>query len=92
MLRLTGKQNLYEHSVKVPLVISGPGIPKGQRERIFGAFERVSNQLTDGVTGTGIGLSIARHLARLHGGDLVLAEAGGGDGCRFILTLETPEK
>ena len=28
---LTGKQNVYEHSVKVPLVMSGPGIPKGQR-------------------------------------------------------------
>lgn len=28
---LTGKQNLYEHSVKVPLIISGPGIPEGER-------------------------------------------------------------
>ena len=27
---LTGKQNVYEHSVRVPLVISGPGIPEGQ--------------------------------------------------------------
>ncbi len=27
---LLGKQNLYEHSTKVPLIISGPGIPKGQ--------------------------------------------------------------
>jgi arylsulfatase A-like enzyme len=28
---LIGKQNLYEHSVRVPLVISGPGIPAGRR-------------------------------------------------------------
>lgn len=28
---LMGKQNLYEHSVHVPLIISGPGIPKGQK-------------------------------------------------------------
>jgi arylsulfatase A-like enzyme len=27
---LMGKQNLYEHSVHVPLIMSGPGIPKGQ--------------------------------------------------------------
>lgn len=27
---LMGKQNIYEHSVRVPLVLSGPGIPKGQ--------------------------------------------------------------
>lgn len=32
---LMGKQNLYEHSVRVPLVISGPGIPKGEtREQL----------------------------------------------------------
>jgi len=32
---LMGKQNLYEHSVHVPLIISGPGIPKGQRQDAF---------------------------------------------------------
>ena len=32
---LMGKQNLYEHSVHVPLIISGPGIPKGQRRDAF---------------------------------------------------------
>ena len=32
---LLGKQNLYEHSMKVPLIISGPGIPKG---KVTGAF------------------------------------------------------
>jgi arylsulfatase A-like enzyme len=32
---LMGKQNLYEHSVHVPLVIGGPGIPKGQRRDAF---------------------------------------------------------
>ena len=32
---LLGKQNLYEHSMKVPLIISGPGIPKGKRSEAF---------------------------------------------------------
>jgi len=32
---LMGKQNLYEHSVRVPLIFSGPGIPAGQRRRAF---------------------------------------------------------
>jgi len=32
---LLGKQNIYEHSVRVPLIISGPGIPKGElREQL----------------------------------------------------------
>jgi arylsulfatase A-like enzyme len=32
---LMGKQNLYEHSVRVPLIISGPGIPKGKKSDAF---------------------------------------------------------
>jgi signal transduction histidine kinase len=47
----------------------GPGIPPSARERIFRPFFRLSNKLTDGTAGTGIGLYIVRNLARLHGGD-----------------------
>ena len=65
----------------------GPGIPPDQRETIFQPFHRVSNQLSDGVSGTGIGLSIARELARLHGGDLTLLPADKG--ATFHLTLRT---
>ncbi len=32
---LLGKQSLYEHSVHVPLIISGPGIPKSQKRDAF---------------------------------------------------------
>lgn len=32
---LLGKQNLYEHSIRVPLIVRGPGIPRGQRARGF---------------------------------------------------------
>ena len=58
---------------------SGPGVPAHERERIFGRFERAG----DGVTpGFGLGLAIARGLARRMGGD-VRAE----DGSRFVVTL-----
>lgn len=66
----------------------GPGIPTRERVRVFQAFYRISSLLSDGVTGTGIGLDIARRLARLHGGDLVLQDVNVG-AC-FALTLHTP--
>jgi len=48
------------------------------RQKIFEPFERGSNSLTEGVSGTGIGLSIARDLCRLHGGDLKLIDSETG--------------
>lgn len=66
----------------------GPGIAPQDHKRIFEPFYRVSSRLTDGVSGTGIGLGIARELARLHGGDLVVRDVDTG-AC-FRLTLHTP--
>lgn len=68
---------------------NGPGIDMSAANQIFNQFYRISNKLTDGVTGTGIGLSIARELARKHGGDLVLESSNCG-AC-FLLSLHTPE-
>jgi signal transduction histidine kinase len=56
----------------------GPGIPRGQEERVFAPFQRLSNRLSDGVTGTGIGLTIARELARRHGGELKVVPVENG--------------
>jgi signal transduction histidine kinase len=66
----------------------GPGIPRGQEDKIFEPFHRLSNKVSDGVAGTGIGLSIARDLARKHGGDLTVSDSGAG--ARFQLELHTP--
>ncbi len=66
----------------------GPGIPKRDAARIFQPFYRISSKTTDGVAGTGIGLSIARELARLHGGDLTLEPSD--QGARFKIELNTP--
>jgi len=66
----------------------GPGIPRGQTEKVFSPFHRLSDRLTEGVAGTGIGLTIARSLARLHGGDLTLLPAE--QGASFELRLPIP--
>lgn len=64
----------------------GPGVPAEQRERIFEKFHRVDDRLTAAQGGAGLGLSIARQLARGLGGDLVCRAREGG-GAEFILTL-----
>ena len=47
----------------------GPGIPQSQREAVFGRFYRVEGGM---ASGSGLGLSIARELARLLGGDVAV--------------------
>ncbi len=64
----------------------GPGVPAGQRERIFEQFHRVDDALTAEKSGAGLGLSIARELARGLGGGLRCADRDGG-GAEFILQL-----
>ena len=67
---------------------AGPGIKASNRELVFEPFRRESNDVSS-ATGTGIGLSIARELARLHGGDLVLKKSQ--QGCWFQATLRSRE-
>lgn len=64
----------------------GPGIPSSQREKIFEKFHRVDDTLTAAQGGAGLGLSIARQLARGLGGDLAYSPREGG-GSEFTLTL-----
>ncbi|MCE5229755.1 HAMP domain-containing histidine kinase, partial [bacterium] len=68
---------------------NGPGIPACEHEKIFKPFYRMSSALNDGAAGTGIGLAIARELARGHGGDLRVVDSDKGTA--FEVTLETPE-
>ena len=50
----------------------GPGVPPGDRERIFEAF------ITGKSHGTGLGLAVARRIVELHGGRLAVQDAPGG--------------
>jgi signal transduction histidine kinase len=71
----------------------GAGIPAAERRKIFEPFYRIDNSLTEGVSGTGIGLTIARQQAGRLGGELLVSDARPG--ARFTLKLpldrgETP--
>ena len=68
--------------VQVLIDDDGPGIPSELREHVFRAFE------SGGHGGTGLGLTIARDIARAHGGDIVLeASPLGGLRARVWLPL-----
>ena len=64
---------------------SGTGVPDDQRERIFDRLVRLDDARSRDRGGAGLGLSIARALARAHGGDLVCD--AHRPGARFTLTL-----
>jgi len=56
----------------------GPGIPVGEQERVFAPFYRLAAARDPGKAGVGLGLSVARTVAREHGGDVTLANRSGG--------------
>jgi signal transduction histidine kinase len=64
----------------------GPGIPADERERAFAPFYRLEGSRNRDTGGVGLGLAVARTIAREHGGDITLATAEGG-GLRVRLEL-----
>ena len=66
----------------------GPGIPEAQMEKAFDPFYRIESSRSRETGGTGLGLTIARNIARKHGGSLVLRNVlGGGLECTLTLPL-----
>ncbi|GAA4014643.1 HAMP domain-containing sensor histidine kinase [Allokutzneria multivorans] len=81
------------HPQHVELVVldNGPGVPVADRERIFSRLVRLDGARTSGKAGAGLGLSIAKGIARAHGGDLACVEPPfGHEGAAFRLVLPLP--
>jgi signal transduction histidine kinase len=63
----------------------GPGIPEGERERVFDRFYRTHESRSRDTGGTGLGLPIVRDVVRAHGGTVSLAD--NHPGLRATVTL-----
>ena len=70
---------------------SGPGIPEPDQARIFTRFHRVDAARQRQVDGVGLGLSLAREIARAHGGELELKESRPG-WTSFLLRMKLGEE
>lgn len=76
-------------AVLVSVEDNGPGIPEDQYEEAFRPFSRLDETRSRNQKGVGLGLAIARDVARSHGGDIALSRSGLG-GLRATLRLPRP--
>ncbi len=69
---------------EVKILDRGAGVPRGCEERIFEKFYRAHDSLSSGIQGSGLGLTLARQIARAHGGDVLYEPREGGGSCFFL--------
>jgi len=87
-----GKKYLGVHlyrrdgNVNLEVVDHGIGIPAKEQHKIFEKFYRVGDPLVHNTKGSGLGLSLVRHIVQAHGGQ-VAVESSPGHGSKFIIIL-----
>jgi PAS domain S-box-containing protein len=72
----------------VDVIDTGIGIAADEQQRIFEKFYRAQDERVSKITGTGLGLALAREIARLHGGEITV-QSELNKGSTFTLTLPT---
>jgi len=72
--------------VELAVLDRGLGVPAGSEQKIFEKFYRAHDSLSSGIQGSGLGLTLARQIARAHGGEVVYKAREGGGSC-FCLRL-----
>ena len=83
-VRITARTD--ERSVMLTVRDEGPGIPRESARAIFRPFDRAGRDESDPAPGVGLGLALARNLARAVDGELTLVD-DGGTGAAFALRL-----
>lgn len=80
------RQGPDEGQVQFIVSDQGPGVLPGERDRLFGRFQRLSAEPTGGETSTGLGLYIVKTIIEAHGGE-VGCDSEPGQGSRFWIRL-----
>lgn len=75
-----------EDGLTITVADEGPGVPAEERERVFDAFYRGPWDRARSLPGAGLGLTMAREIARAHGGDLAL-RGDAPSGAAFVIRL-----
>ncbi|MGE9271494.1 MAG: sensor histidine kinase [Verrucomicrobiales bacterium] len=76
--------------IQIHITDQGPGISKNEHHNIFERFHRLGNELQRETQGTGIGLSIVKHIAEAHSGSITV-ESEPSHGSTFTLAVpQTP--
>jgi len=93
----SGRVRLSAHRVKggsggiqIAVADSGPGIPAEHLPHIFDRFYRVDRARSQELGGAGLGLAIARELARAHGGDVTVRSSSGEGSTSSVLLPDWP--
>jgi signal transduction histidine kinase len=85
--RVTIRANRVGSEVQVVVSDTGIGIPVDQQSQIFTRFYRVDKSRSRVGGGSGIGLTIVKHLVEAHGGRIWVQSSGQGKGSRFTFTI-----
>ena len=88
-VRLTAavKTSALTSELVFTLVDSGVGIAHNKQSLLFKTFSQVDSSFSRRHDGTGLGLVLSRHLARMLGGDVVLATSNLGEGSTFTIRI-----
>jgi two-component system sensor histidine kinase KdpD len=75
---------INESAAEITVADHGPGIPKGQQERLFEKFYQTRHETAQ--SGVGLGLAICRAIVEVHGGRIIARNRAEG-GAEFVITL-----
>lgn len=80
------------HTVEIRVRDTGIGIDATMLDKVFHLFVQADQEGASTHGGLGLGLTLARQLVRLHGGDITASSAGHGQGSEFLLTLPATDR